>query len=139
MTISLNLKKNYDKALNFSPPEWNGMSMPHGYFMVQSLGSTNNYVYSSFGAAYKFGNKMELMPIKNEIHVFNKKTGKFVTTIWNDKLKSSSVGYSIIGVTSKYIVLSAVSVLEKELMKDITPDYNKNMIWFIIMKNPLGE
>lgn len=139
MRIELDLRTKYEKTTKFSPPEWNGMSMPHGYFMVQSVGTDKENIYASFGAGLKYGKKIELLPIKNALYVFDKKSGKYKASIWNEKLKYTSVGYSIIGITSEYIIISAVSIVEKKLMQDLTPDYDKNMIWFIVLKNPIGK
>lgn len=135
--IALKLRRTYSVAENFSPPEWNGMSQPHGYFMVTALSATEGHLYASFGAGYTFGKKMEMLPIDNEIHVFDKKTSKLTNIIWNEKLKSSSAGYSLVGVTKDYIVLSAVSIFDKELLKGIVPDHTAHKIWFIVLRNPV--
>ena len=96
------------------------------------------YIYVSYGAGFEYTAKgIKLLPVVNSLNVFDKDSGKYLYDITCEQLKDSSFGYALLGVTDQYIVLGAMTIMEKELMEDLKVKTVDNLFWFIILKNPV--
>lgn len=138
MTISKKVREKSDPVRIYSPKEWRGMYFPQGKFAIHSMAFDEKYIYVSYGAGFHYTSQgIELLPVKNALNVFDKNNGEYIYDISCEQLKNSSFGYALLGVTDKYIVLGAMTILEKDLMDNMQIKTKDNLFWFIILKKPI--
>ncbi len=108
-TLTRPLSEQYEKALFAA-----GGRGINGNILISSVDADKNYIYASFGGGQKTSGttpqdmKIEGVPKKYYISVFDKKTGEFTREITIEKFEMLNGVANIIGVTERSIYLLVV-------------------------------
>lgn len=110
-----------------------------GEFAIHSLFIDKKYIYAPYGYGFTYTKKRirSLGDVENTIHIFDKKTGKYIYDVWNKKLNNSGFGYTILGANKKHIVL--FSIFDKNVVDGLKTKKEKvgKRAWIFVLENPL--